>query len=185
MDRQFNTVGVINHLQKQGTPFIIPLVKIGRSGRIRKLFVGRKSYITEYTMHSKDDEANFTAHVVVKYSKGKYKTKGIKYFGYAVYGMDIPACKTFKEYRKRFGIESSYKLMNQARARTSTKKPVLRLLYVGLGLLLENIWIYLKWTFSTPRRGGRQTITWTFKTMLRQITIKTEEILGFTDGIIL
>jgi len=80
MDREFNTVNVINHLQKQSIPFIIPLLKRGRSGGIRNLFAGRKSYITEYTMHSKDDKATFTTHVVVKYSKGKYKTKGMKYF---------------------------------------------------------------------------------------------------------
>jgi len=92
--------------------------------------------------------------------------------------------KLLRSYRKRFGIESSYKLMNQARARTSTKKPVLRLLYVGLGLLLVNIWIYIHWTrLSIPRRGSRQPKTWTFKTMLRQITRKTEEKLGFQDGI--
>ncbi|MBV1729312.1 MAG: hypothetical protein KUA33_03535 [Methanobacterium sp.] len=60
MDCEFNTVNVINYLQKQGTPFIIPLVKRDRSGGIKNLFVGRKSYITEYTMHSKDNEANFT-----------------------------------------------------------------------------------------------------------------------------
>jgi len=137
-------------------------------------------------MRSGDGEATFTIHIVVKYSKCKYKSKGIKYFAYATYGMDLPISRTFKEYRKRFGIESSYKLMNQARARTSTKKPVLRLLYVGLSLLLVNIWIYIQWTqLSTPRQGGRQPRTWTFKTMLRQITRKTEEKLGFTDRITL
>ena len=186
LDREFFTVEVINYLQKRKTPFIIPCVIRGRSGGIRDLFIGRKSYSTQYTMHSKNGEVTFTIHIVVKYSKCKYKTKGIKYFAYATYGMDLPISKTFKEYRKRFGIESSYKLMNQARARTSTKKPVLRLLYVGLSLLLVNIWIYIQWTqLSTPRQGGRQPRTWTFKTMLRQITRKTEEKLGFTDRITL
>ena len=137
-------------------------------------------------MHSKNGKATFQVNTVVKYSKDKYKTKGAKYFAYAVYGMNIPISRTFKEYRKRFGIESSYKLMNQARARTSTKKPVLRLLYVGLSLLLVNIWIYIQWTqLSKPRQGGRQPVTWTFKTMLRQINRKTEEKLGFTDKITL
>ena len=154
LDREFFTVDVINYLQERNTPFIIPCVKRGRSGGIRNLFVGRKSYSTEYTMRSGDGEATFTTHIMVKYSKDKYKSKGIKYFPYAVHGMDLPISKTFKEYRKRFGIESSYKLMNQARARTSTKKPVLRLLYVGLGLLLVNIWIYIPMDTSqhTPKR---------------------------------
>ena len=112
-----------------------------RSGGIRKLFVGKKSYSAQYTMHSKEKEATFQANIVVKYSKGKYDRKGVEYFAYAVYGMDIPVKRTYKEYRKRFGIESSHKLMNTARARTSSKNPVLRLLYVGIGFLLMNIWI--------------------------------------------
>ena len=186
LDREFFTVEVINYLQKRKTPFIMPCVMRGRSGGIRDLFIGRKSYSTQYTMHSKNGKATFQVNTVVKYSKDKYKTKGAKYFAYAVYGMNIPISRTFKEYRKRFGIESSYKLMNQARARTSTKKPVLRLLYVGLSLLLVNIWIYIQWTqLSKPRQGGRQPVTWTFKTMLRQINRKTEEKLGFTDKITL
>ena len=179
MDREFYTVEVINHLQKRKTPFIIPCVLRGISGGIRNLFVG-KSYSTQYTMHSQETEATFQVNVVVKYSKGKYRRNGLEYFTYAVYRMDIPLKNSFKEYRKRFEIESSYRLMNQARARTSTKKSVLRLLYVGLSLLLINIWIYIQWTYlSTPRQGGRQPQTWTFKTMLRQINRKTEDKLGF------
>lgn len=95
MDRQFNTVEVINYLQKRKTPFIIPLVKRGKSGGIRNLFIGRKSYITEYTMHSRESEATFTAHVVIKYSKGRYGRNRLEYFAYAVYGMDIPVKKNF------------------------------------------------------------------------------------------
>ena len=124
--------------------------------------------------------------MVVKYSQGKYKQKGIKHFAYAVYNMDIPIKSTFKKYRKRFGIESSYRLMNQARIHTSTKNPALRLLYIGLSLLLVNIWIYIQWVYlSIPRQGGRQTVKWALKTMLRQINKITGEKLGFDNRIIL
>lgn len=122
LDREFFTVEVINHLQKRKIPFIIPCVLRGRSGGIRNILVGRKSYSTHYTMRSKDSEATFQVNIVIKYSKGKYKRKGVKHFAYAVYGMEIPIKKTFNEYRKRFGIESSYKLMNAGRARTTSKK---------------------------------------------------------------
>lgn len=182
LDREFFTVDMINHLQKRKIPFIIPCVLRGRSGGIRNLLVGRESYSTQYTMRSKDNEATFQANIVVKYSKGKYKRKGVKHFAYAVYGMDIPIKNTFNEYRKRFGIESSYKLMNASRARTTSKKPALRLLYLGLGFLLINIWIYIQWTYlSIRRQGGRKPIPWSFKTMLRQITRKIEDINGFND----
>jgi putative transposase len=186
LDREFYTVNMINYLLNRKIPFIIPCVNRGPSGGIRKLYNGRKSYSTEYTMRSKENESTFKVNIVVKYSKGKYKKEGVKYFAYAVNGMNIELKNTFKEYRKRFGIESSYRLMNQARIHTSTKKPVLRLLYIGLGLFLLNIWIYIQWKYlSTPRQGGRQPVTWPFKTMLKQISRASEEKLGFIKGITL
>ncbi|MFQ5816265.1 MAG: ISH3 family transposase [Candidatus Hydrothermarchaeaceae archaeon] len=183
LDKEFCTVPVINHLRERDIPFIIPCVLRGRSGGIRKLFTSRKSYATEYTMKSKDDQATFQVHVLVKYSKGKYKRKGARHFAYAVYGVDIPVHKTFHEYRKRFGVESSYKLRNLALPRTSTKNPVLRLLYVGLAFLLVNVWIYAQWMFlSTRRRGGRKPLKWPFKAMLRQVSRVLEDLLGFVDS---
>lgn len=133
-------------------------------------------------MHSKGKEASFQVNIVVKYSKGKYDRKGVGFFAYAVYGMDIPVKRTYKEYRKRFGIESSHKLMNTARARTSSKNPVLRLLYVGIGFLLMNIWVYVQWMYlSVKRKGGREPIQWSFKTMLRQVARRIEDEFGFSD----
>ena len=133
-------------------------------------------------MKSGDDQASFQVNVVVKYSRGRYRRRGLRYFAYAVYGMDIPVHKTFQEYRRRFGVESSYKLRNLALPRTSTKNPVLRLLYVGLAFLLVNVWIYVQWMFlSTRRRGGRIPRSWPFKTMLRQLSRILEDLLGFMD----
>ncbi|MDR2624171.1 MAG: hypothetical protein LBC39_06365 [Methanobrevibacter sp.] len=104
LDREFFTVEVINYLKNRKIPFIIPYVKRGPSGGIRKLLKGRKSYSTEYTMRSKEDEATFQVNVVVKYSKGKkYNRNGIEYFAYAVYNMNLPIKNTFKEYIKSFG----------------------------------------------------------------------------------
>ena len=47
-------------------------------------------------MHSKDGKATFQTNIVVKYSKGRYNRKGVKYFAYDVYDMDMPARRTFK-----------------------------------------------------------------------------------------
>ena len=186
LDKEFYTVEVINYLMYNEIGFIIPCVNRGSSGGIRKLLYGRKSYSTEYTMCSKESEATFQVNIVVKYSKGKFNKKGIRYFAYAVYNVDISVRSTFNEYRKRFGIESSYRSINQAKIRTSTKNPVLKLLYIGLSFILVNIWIYIQWTcVSIHRKGGRRKLKWGFKTMLKQINRITEEILGFGTRIIL
>ena len=44
-------------------------------------------------------------------------------------------------YRQRFGIETSYRQMNQVRARTTSRNPVLRLLLVGLAFVIFNLYI--------------------------------------------
>jgi putative transposase len=74
-----------------------------------------------------------------------------------------------RHYRDRFGIETSYRIKNQARIRSTTKNPVLRLLYVALAFILVNLWVYLLWqTVSVTRRGGRRVFQERFplKTML-------------------
>ena len=49
-----------------------------------------------------------------------------------------------------------YRLKNLCRIRTTTKKPTLRLLFIGISFLLVNIWINILWRkISRPRRGGR------------------------------
>lgn len=184
LDKQFYTIDVINYLQgEKKIPFIIPCALRGKSDGMRGLFTGRKSYSTKYTMRSRGKEANFQVNIVVKYSKGKYDRHDVEYFAYAVYGMDIPVENTYKEYRKRFGIEASHRLMNTARARTSSTNPVIRLLYVGIGFLLMNIWIYVHWMYlSVRRKGGREPVQWAFKTMLRQVARRIEDEFDFFDS---
>ena len=104
------------------------------------------------------------------YSKGKYGRHGLEYQAYAVYKVPIRLRGLPDDYRKRFGIESSYRLKNQSRIRTSTKNPVVRLLYIGIAFLLVDLWVYLVWTYlSRPRKGGRllNPSHFPFKTMLR------------------
>lgn len=51
------------------------------------------------------------------------------------------------EYRRRFGIETSYRLMNTLRTRTTSTSAPWRLFLVALALLLLNLWTYITWQF--------------------------------------
>ncbi|HET8648055.1 MAG TPA: transposase, partial [Vicinamibacteria bacterium] len=55
-------------------------------------------------------------------------------------------------YRKRFGIETSYRQMNQCKARTTKKDVAYRLLLVGLALLLRQAWAWLTWQLARALR---------------------------------
>ncbi len=151
LDKEFYTVAVIRYLKKKVSSFIIPVVHRGRSGGSRKLLVGNKSYKTTYTMTSQTEgEETFDVWVVVKYAKGKYGHGGREYFAYAVYQPKCELHFLYEEYRLRFGIESTYRLMNRIRARTNSRRPIYRLLLVGIAFVLQNIWVMVKWTYVFP-----------------------------------
>jgi hypothetical protein len=60
--------------------------------------------------------------------------------------------------RLRFAIETTDRQMHQARIRTSTRDPLLRLLDVGVALALRNVWVWFhERVLARPRRGGRRT----------------------------
>lgn len=46
-------------------------------------------------------------------------------------------------YRRRFGIETSYRQEREGQARTTTRRPDVRLLLIGVALLLRNAWVWL------------------------------------------
>jgi putative transposase len=83
-----------------------------------------------------------------------------------------------EQYRHCFGIETSYRIKNYAQIRTTTKNPVLRLLFVALAFILVNIWIFLLWTsVSATQRGGRRVFHNLFplKTLLEFISQAVEK----------
>lgn len=155
LDREFARVDVISYLMEQSFVSIIAIPKKG--DRIKSLLVGKKSYKTTYTMQSpKYGSVEFPLWIACRYSKGKNGKYGIERLPFAVIGdCTSPILHVADEYTHRFGIESSYRLMNQARARTSSRDAARRLLLVGIAFTLVNLWVYLNWfaVIMSRRRG--------------------------------
>jgi hypothetical protein len=161
LDRGFDNNGVVAYLKQQPFPSIIALTIRGKEGGTRALLKGRHSYQTTYTRSSSQyGEQTFDVVIVCKYSKGRYGRQGAYHFAYIVIGeMKMDPLQVFEVYRRRFGIETSYRLMNTLRARTTSASITLRLFYVALALLLLNLWSYVKWHFLyVPKRGPRQVL---------------------------
>lgn len=159
LDRGFCNVAVLRYLRKQRLPHVIPLPVRGKENGIRQLFYGRQGFRTHYTLNSpKYGKLRIQVWVACTYRKGKRGKHGVEHFAYAIY--DIPDGSLHQlhdDYRYRFGVETSYRQMNQVRARTTAPQAELRLLYVGVAFFLLNLWVSLKWKrVSQPRRGGRQ-----------------------------
>lgn len=157
LDRGFFSISVIRWLKALNIPFIMPAIRRGKSGGIKQFLKGRRSYKTTYTMkRNSEDFVDFDLWIVCKYKKGKRRQRGVEYLAYVIYKVKVSLSYLYQTSRQRFGIESSYRLKNLSRIRTTTKKPVLRLLFVGISFLLVNIWVNLLWQkISLPRRGSR------------------------------
>ena len=186
LDRGFFSIPVIRWLQALDIPFIMPAIRRGKTGGIKQFLKGKKSYKTTYTMRRGQEQVTFDLWIICKYQKGERKKHGIKYFPYVVYKVKTSLSYLHQYYRQRFGIESSYRLKNICRIRTTTKKPVLRLLFVGLSFFLVNIWVNILWQkISKPRRGGRLIFRslFTLKQMLAFLSQAVGRIYQVTEAV--
>jgi putative transposase len=155
LDREFASVAVLRWLDGQPFTSIVPVPKRGKT--LMGLLHGRRCVRTTHTMTSVEDgELTFPLWVAVRYAMGRRDRHGRESLPFAVVGQapcELTVHQVAQEYRERFGIEASYRLMHQGRARTTARDPGLRLLLVTIGLLLTNLWVWLKATLlaSTPR----------------------------------
>jgi putative transposase len=172
LDKGFCSEPIFKVLRQHKLSYVIPIPVRGKSGGVRMLFQG-KSRKTTYTFNS-PKYGRYAVHAVVvkRYSKGRYRRHKSKWFAYAVSGLptSILPAQVFELYRQRFGIEASYRQMNQVRARTSTRNPVLRLLLVGLAFVLFNLYIALRQNLAsalkTPLESPKR-----FWLSLRRLTL--------------
>jgi putative transposase len=93
----------------------------------------------------------------------------------------------FPVYRNRFGIDTRYRQLSEAGIKTTTRNPTLRFLFIGIALLLRNVWVQVHWNYlATPHRGFRKLNLHTlrFKTLLMGLTHLAEETFGINDIVI-
>lgn len=153
LDAGFCSVAVLKTLRRRRLPYLVPLPVRGKSGGVRTLCTGRKGYHGFYTLNS-PTAGPLTVKVVVvrRYLKGRYSKHGAKWFAFVVAGVprSMSPAQIFEWYRRRFGIETCYRQMNQVRARTTSRSPVLRLLLVGLAFIVTNLYVALRRAFTIP-----------------------------------
>jgi len=194
LDRGFCSVAVIRYLQRARYPFLTPLVLRGRKAdhpkgpsASRVFACWKKSGWGRYTLTSSTKErATVSVCVKCRNRRGERGRHGREALVYAYGGGLKPGSYQWVKdtYRKRFGIETSYRQMEQARIRTSTRDPLLRLLYVGAALILRNVWAWLHWeVLCHPHRGGRRIDLGqlTFRGMLLWLQHYAEEWLGLHE----
>jgi len=194
LDRGFFSVDVVRYLQAARLPFLMPAVLRGRKASdprgpsaTRVFAAWKQSGWSRYAWRNAEGtQATVSICVAVTYRRRRSGKKKRTTLVYAYWGFQPPSPQWVREtYRLRFGIETSYRQMNQARIRTCTRDPLLRLLFVGIALILRNVWVWLHLlVLSTPRRGGRLLCLekLRFRTMLLWLIHLVEETLGVHDA---
>jgi hypothetical protein len=196
LDRGFYKAEIIRYLQRARRPFLMPVVCHGRDAdhpkgpsgsKVFKLM--KKSGWFEHTVGDpkKKGRAKATVSICVKRARltDRHGRKKWDTWVYAYWGITPKRVDWVKRtYRQRFGIETSYRQMNQCRIRTTTKRFNVRFLYVAIGLLLRNLWVWLHHVvLSSPRRGCRR-YNWD-RLRVERMLLWLEEVAADLYGLIL
>ena len=167
LDKGFCGIPTLRWLQAQSDISAVVAVTLrGKTGGTRALCQGGRSYRTDYTFRSAENgELTVPLAVVRTCSQRRDGSRRVEWLIYALLNAtEVPLRRVRHLYRRRFGIESSYRLLEQVRGHTTARNAALRFLWMGLALLIGNIWIGLHWKYlrrrgSGPRRVARQYFT--------------------------
>jgi hypothetical protein len=194
LDRGFYSVAVVRYLQAARCPFLMPVVCHGRSdkqpGGPSGSYVFRawkkSGWSTSTLADAKKRTATVSICVKCRNYRGQWKRHGRQALIEAYWGFKPASPESvFTTYRLRFGIESSYRQMHEGWIRTTTRRPAVRLRYVGIALVLRNLWVWLPYSIlSAPQRGGRlillERLRW--ETLLLGLLHGVEERFGVNDA---
>ncbi len=153
LDRGFFSGHVVRLLQQRRVPFVLGVSRKG--GRLNRLFELASGQVVEHAWKTERGSLPVRVRVTAarRRVRGRWRREVYAFEGVAPEGA-VRRHQRARFYRalnaRRFGIETSYRQMNEGKARTTTRDGRLRLLWLGLALLLRQAWVWLQQRL-TPR----------------------------------
>ena len=193
LDKGFFSVSVMTYLKRAGYGFIIPVVLRGRKKSDPKApLTGmravskKKNGFYRRTIEGRDKKKKISTEVTIcvaskDYIQEKTNKNRRKKLLYAIWKIRRTWREIREIYRKRFGIEATYRQMNEARIKTCARDPRIRLLFVGIALVLRNVWVWIHFRFAKEKHTEEPQLfleLLRFKEMLLWITQVVQHILG-------
>lgn len=160
LDRGFDGIRVMRFLSKTRLRAVIACTIRGKVGGTRALCAGRRSYQTCHTFSSLE-QGSFTAHVAVcrvftTARRTGHAKRRADWMLFILIHCAFTPHQVRQAYRRRFGIESSYRCARRTRGWTTSPNPALRFVLMALSFFLLNLWVALRWRFAQiPHRGRR------------------------------
>jgi len=147
LDKGFASIAVMEYLTRRAQPALIACPIRGKTGGTRALCQGRRRYRTTHTFVSGDQTFTATLAVCRSFTTAK-RTKRLKpravWLLYILIELDLAPRQVRRWYRKRFGIESSYRCAGQVRGWTTSPNPAYRFVLITLSFVLLNVWVHLR-----------------------------------------
>jgi hypothetical protein len=149
VDREFYAAGVIAVLQSRGIPFLMPAIRRGQlqgpkgpTGTRRFFEPGTLGFFEHtWTARGKSKGQRVTVQIACVLRRLRDRRRGPLVF--AFWGIRPENLPSYREtYRRRFGIETSYRQLGEGLAQTTTKRIQWRMLLVAVALLLRNLWVW-------------------------------------------
>jgi putative transposase len=161
MDRSFWSADIFRYLQRARYPFVVPVLGRGKRPEVpggptgtQQFLHGRcrSGHYSYRVANRRGQTATLTIVVHRRNRAGRQGKHGRYTWAYGLWGVKLSTVPWVREsYRRRFRIESSYRLLEEARGRTNSREAGLRLWYVVLALLLGNAWLQVRWELSRRR----------------------------------
>ena len=151
LDKGFASTSIVNHLTERKQPTILACPIRGKKGGTRALCHGHSSYLTDYTF---TDGTPATLALKASLVPDKTGKRRRKWLAFIVILLDWSPDKIHQEYRRRFGIECSYRILRRVRATTTSRNPAVRFFLLAIGLVLVNAWVFLRWEFARLMAPG-------------------------------
>ena len=187
---------VIEFLQAENLPFIMPVVMRGRAPRKGRKATGlrwiKRQLAGWYPHTMKSGKRQVSISICVNYRwhrasqdrrRRRRQERRRQKLLFAVWRVYASPTAIREHYRLRFGIETSFRQMRQARISTCTRSGRLRLFFLALALILRNLWVWLHQTRLAEGSGDDLTLhleRLRFKRMLDWIV--HEVVALFHDG---
>jgi hypothetical protein len=174
LDSGFDGGDTLLLLQGRGLAYTVPLRRKGRGDNRRNAcFALPVGTVTTVDWVTEDGRRPVRTRAVVLRRPGEKRVHVYAFGGWsqgravAAARSAVAARQARQWYRRRFGIETSYRQLHECQGRTTKKDGAYRLLLVGLALLLRQVWVWLTWQLARGR-GARPT-EWLGELPLRRL----------------
>jgi hypothetical protein len=190
LDRAFFNVPVVDFLQREKLPFLMPVMFRGRTPKKGRRPTGlrwiKRQRARRYSHTMKNKNKQVTVSIVVGYRRHRHRKDGKQVrqkLLFAAWRVGGSPTEIRQRYRKRFGIETSFRQMRQARIYTCTRNPRLRFAFVALALVLRNLWVWIHHTRLAEGAGKKLSLHLERLRFKRMLDWLVHEVLSlFDDG---